>query len=100
MQASAIAEATYPLPDERARAIVDEPEIPAQYRTKPMSLADAGTLMRVRPKPIKSRSVAKSREAGAKYVRRLMSCSDPARRLRFIPVGQKYIFDARQLPDA
>lgn len=89
-----IAKEIHKLPDSRPLATADIAvgSIPAARRTRPMSLAEAGTKLGLQPphgdKPSR-------REAAAKAARRLMDSGG----LRHEPLGQKFVFDKAQIPD-
>jgi hypothetical protein len=66
--------------------------IPQEHRTRLMSLADAGTLLRLQPE---SGPKAQRRAAAAKAIRRQMKPGG----IRYVKVGTKFMFDKRQVPD-
>ena len=70
------------------------PAIPAEFRTKPMSKAEAGTRQGLQPKTGTKQS---RREAAGKAIGRQMK--DDQTGVRFIRSGNLFIFDNRQVPD-
>lgn len=69
--------------------------IPEEYRTEPMSQAEAGVRMGFKSN---GKDRVTKRKNIARKVARRMRKSDPEKRLRHIPVGENWIFDTRQVP--
>jgi len=67
-------------------------DIPLDRQTKPMSLAQGGTLLGLQSK---GGTVEQRREAAGKALRRLMKSGD----VRYMQLGRKFIFDNQQIRD-
>lgn len=70
----------------------DNCQIPPDRRTKPMSLAEAGTILKLQPS---HGTKADRRQAAAKAARRLVDSGG----IRCEKIGSKFVFDKTQLPE-